>query len=323
MPTISPARTVKLMPLTRVDSGAVAHDQVVDLEHRRPGSGRALVDPQQHLAPDHQLGQLLGRGLGGAAVRDHLAAAHHRDVVGHRHDLAQLVRDQHDRAALIAQIAQDPEQMLGFLRGERPGRLIQDQNARAAEQRLQDLDPLLYPDRQLGDAGVEIDLEAVFPLQLRDLVAGAGGALGQREAALGAEQQVLEHRERLDQHEMLVDHADPGPDRVLRAVDLALLALDLDRAPIGLIVAVENVHERRFAGAILADDAVDRAVRDRQVDVPVGVHRAEALVDADQLDRGDARRFPREAARRLGRGVRQRIRPWRWAWQATGSSSSR
>ena len=51
-----------------------------------------------------------------------------------------------------------------------------------------------------------------------------------RQAALGAEQQVLQHRERLDQHEVLVDHADPGADRILGAVDLALLAVDPDGA---------------------------------------------------------------------------------------------
>ena len=99
---------------------------------------------------------------------DHLAAAHHRDVVGHRHDLAQLMGDQHHRAALIAQIAQDPEQVLGFLRGQRAGRLIQDQDVRAAKQRLQDLDALLH--RPAGRRpGVEIDLQAVFPLQIGDL----------------------------------------------------------------------------------------------------------------------------------------------------------
>src|SRR5690606_24920280 len=180
-----------------------------------------------------------------------------------------------------------------------------DQDVRAAKQRLQDLHALLYPDRQVGDPGVEIDLEAVFPLQLRDLLARAGSALGQRQAALGAEQQVLQDRERLDQHEVLVDHADAGPDRVLGALDPALFAVDPDRAPVGLVVAVEDVHERRLAGAVLADDAVDGAGGDRQVDVPVGVHRAEALVDADQLNRrrrGWRRARGRPVRRRLGHG---------------------
>ena len=135
-------------------------------------------------------------------------------------------------------------------------------------------------------------------------------AFGERHAALGAEQQVLQHRERLDQHEVLVDHADPGADRILGAVDLALLAVDPDDAAIGLIVAVEDVHQRRLAGAVLPDDAVDGAARNPQVDVPIGMDRAEALVDADQLDRrlGGRRRGSR-VPRRLPGGLGQAHAP--------------
>ena len=54
----------------------------------------------------------------------------------------------------------------------------------------------------------------------------------------------------------------------------------------GLVEAVENRHQRRFSGAILADDAVNDAAFDDEIDVIVGVNRAEALVDADQFDGG-------------------------------------
>ena len=117
------------------------------------------------------------------------------------------------------QVAQDPEEMIGLLRREHARGLVQDQDVRAAEQGLEDLDPLLDADRQAGHGRVEIDLEAVVALECRHLGAGAPGTVGQGEAALRAEQQVLQDRERLDQHEVLVDHADPGLDRVLRALD--------------------------------------------------------------------------------------------------------
>ena len=103
-------------------------------------------------------------------------------------------------------------------------------------------------------------------------------------AALGAEHDVLEHGEILDQHEMLVDHADAGGDRRLAVVDGDRPALDADLAGIGLVEAVEDRHQRRLAGAVLADDAVDRARLDLKIDGAVGVDRTEALVDADQLD---------------------------------------
>ena len=55
---------------------------------------------------------------------------------------------------------------------------------------------------------------------------------------------------------------------------------------IGLVEAVEDRHQGRLAGAVLADDAVDRAALDDEVDRPVGVDGAEALVDVLQLDGG-------------------------------------
>ena len=100
--------------------------------------------------------------------------------------------------------------MVGLLRRQHAGGLVQDQDAGAAEQGLEDLDPLLHADGQARHRRVEVDLEAVVALECRDLGAGALGTVGQGEATLRAEQQVLEHRERLDQHEVLVDHADPG-----------------------------------------------------------------------------------------------------------------
>jgi hypothetical protein len=51
-----------------------------------------------------------------------------------------------------------------------------------------------------------------------------------------------------------------------------------------MIEAVEDRHQRRLAGAILADDAVHAAAADGEVDVLVGVDRPEPLVDLDQFD---------------------------------------
>ncbi len=45
------------------------------------------------------------------------------------------------------------------------------------------------------------------------------------------------------------------------------LAVDADLAAVGLVEAVEDRHQRRLAGAVLADDAVDGAAPDREVDV--------------------------------------------------------
>ncbi len=111
--------------------------------------------------------------------------------------------------------------MVGLLRRQHGGRLVEDQDARAAVERLQDLDPLLQADRQVADERVGIDVEPVLARQARQLGAGRREAARQQRAALGAEHDVLEHGEVVDQHEVLVDHADAGGDRVARAVACA------------------------------------------------------------------------------------------------------
>ena len=270
--------------------------QVLHLQQRRARHGRLLRDPQQHAAADHQLGKFLRRGLRCLARRHHLAAAHHRDLVGHRHDLAQLVGDEDDRLSLLLQLAKDAEEMIGLVGRQHSRRLVEDQRVGAAIERLQDLDALLQADRQFARDGVRIDLQRVFALEPLQLGAHMRDAAFQERAAFDAEHDVFQDRERLHQHEVLVHHADARRDRRVGGMDGGFLAVDADRAGIGMVEAVEDRHQRRLAGAVLADDPVDRPLGDREVDVLVGVNRAEALVDADQLD-GGRRRLRRGAHR--------------------------
>ena len=60
----------------------VTHHEVARLERDSARMGRPLVDLQDHLAPDHRVGELRRRGLVGVEGRDHFAAPHHRDAVG-------------------------------------------------------------------------------------------------------------------------------------------------------------------------------------------------------------------------------------------------
>ena len=177
MPTISPARTSKETSSTMVTPRESLTVRLLDRQLDRAGLGLALFDAQQHAAADHQLGELLDRGLGGLARRHHRAAPHDRDVVGDRHDLAQLVGDEDDRLALVLELLEDAEQMVGLGRRQHAGRLVEDQDVGAAIERLQDLDALLQADRQFLDDRVRIDLQPVFalqPLQLRARLGDAG-----------------------------------------------------------------------------------------------------------------------------------------------------
>jgi hypothetical protein len=79
---------------------------------------------------------------------------------------------------------------------------------RAVVERLQDLDALLRADGDLGDELVELHVEAVFFGQRLDLPAPRGAVNEQTLAVAVAQDDVLEHGHGLDQHEMLVHHAD-------------------------------------------------------------------------------------------------------------------
>ena len=70
------------------------------------------------------------------------------------------------------------EQRLGLLRRQHRGRLVEDQHARAAVQRLQDLHALALADRQLGDARVGIDAQPELAARSR---AGRRARLRRRE----------------------------------------------------------------------------------------------------------------------------------------------
>ena len=69
--------------------------------------------------------------------------------------------------------------------------------------------------------------------------------------------------------------------------------------------AVEDVHQCRLAGAVLAEQGVDLARSDVEVDVVVGDHARIALRDAVHLERG------RAGGARWGRRGREPVSPSR------------
>jgi hypothetical protein len=85
---------------------------------------------------------------------------------------------------------------------------------------------------------------------------------------------------------VLVDHADSRVDGGVRRVDLERLALEKDLPRVGLVEAVEDAHERRLPGAVLAEQGVHLAPPDVEIDVVVGENAGELLRDAPELEEG-------------------------------------
>ena len=175
-PTISPARTSNETPRTFSISRSSSTCRSSDLEERLARVRRALLDPEHDLAADHQLRQArLGRALARDGV-DLLAAAEDADPVGDLEHLVQLVRDEDDRHPVGLEVAEDLEQLERLLRREHGGRLVEDQDVGLAVERLQDLDPLLLADRDVGDQRVGVDLELELRGELADALVRRRGS---------------------------------------------------------------------------------------------------------------------------------------------------
>ena len=85
---------------------------------------------------------------------------------------------------------------------------------------------------------------------------------------------------------MLVHHPDAGVDRGLRRAELDRLARDHDLALVRVVEPVEDVHQGRLAGTVLAEQRVHLALAQVEVDVVVGHDAREALGDVAHLEHG-------------------------------------
>ncbi len=277
------------------------HAKVLDRQHRPGGVAFAAVDGQLHLATDHQLGEVVFVGLAGDAAADDLASPDDRDAVGDLKDLVELVTDEDDAVSLGRQAPQHGEDLDRLLGREHRGRLVEYEDARIAIQRLEDLDTLLPTDREVADLLVGVQLETEPSAQLADATTRFCLVKEDR-AAHGflAEQDVVRDGQDRHQHEVLVDHADAAVDGIGRVFDVDDLAIEQDLTLVRFGQAVEDVHERRLAGAVLAQQGVDLARLHVEVDAVVGDHAGIALGDATHLER--------RRCHRLGAFGRGRIR---------------
>ncbi len=149
---------------------------------------------------------------------------------------------------------------------------------RVAQHGLEDLDPLPASKRQVGDKRVRIEAEPIA----KALLAHAPGhfAPAQDAARLGpAEHDVLDHRHRVHQHEVLMDHRDAARHCVGWPVSDELLPMKDDRTGVRRDEAEQHLHKRALARAVLAQKAQDFPGLEIKIDAVDRAHRAEAARD--------------------------------------------
>jgi hypothetical protein len=83
--------------------------------------------------------------------------------------------------------------------------------------------------------------------------------------------------------EVLIDHLDPALADLARRMAADIGAVEMDGAPVRLVDAGDDLHQGRFAGAIVADQGHHFAGIDLEIDTEQDLDRPEMLLDAVEL----------------------------------------
>ena len=86
---------------------------------------------------------------------------------------------------------------------------------------------------------------------------------------------MLEQGQAGNEHELLVDHADPVIERIGRTGECDGLPVHENAAPIRPVEALKNAHQCGLAGSVAADDRVHRAAPGVEIDAVIGNDRSE------------------------------------------------
>ena len=192
--------------------------------------------------------------------------------------------------------AQRGEEGVDLLGHEDRGRLVEDEDPAVAREGLEDLDPLLLPDRQVGHAGRRIDTD---PEALGRIVSPAAGLVEVEthparpsEARFSATVIGRTSAKCCVTIPMPASIASRGERMAWTCPSTQDLAGIRVRQPVG------DPHDGRLARAVLAEQGVDLPATDIEVDPVVGDEVAEALGDPAQLESGRGWRHAAPHARR-------------------------
>ena len=263
-----------------IDAGAAPfRAEPYELENRLRIARGALVGVDRtKRATDHRCGKrmLVDRNAARVAQRavatDELlhqhAVAQHAHAIRDRDDFFEMMRDEDDRAPLVAQRPHAREKPRRLLFAEHRGRLVEDQHAGVAREALRDLDELRLGHRKKPRFAPEIDVRPERTEQfarappLRRAVDRHSAERGR----LAPERHILGDIERRHEVELLVHHRDAGAQRIGRLPELHGAPVE-HRDPRGRTHrARQHLHQRALAGTVLAHDRMDLSCAKRHRD---------------------------------------------------------
>ena len=100
---------------------------------------------------------------------------------------------------------------------------------------------------------------------------------------LGAQENVLRHRELGDDRQLLMNHADTDRLRIAGRTEQGFAAIEPHHAVEHGVDAGDDFHQRALAGPVLPDQPVDLARTKVEIDAFKGRHAAEPFADAFEL----------------------------------------
>ncbi|MGY4425581.1 hypothetical protein ACVWY2_008030 [Bradyrhizobium sp. JR6.1] len=213
--------------------------------------------------------------------------AQHDDAIGTAHDLAEPVRDVDHRDAVDLQVGDHLQQPLRLRNRQAGGRLVHDDHAGIDRERLGDLHHLTLRDRQIVDQCVRCEIGAQ-PLQQRRHAGAHLRVVHQLQRAAGEllapDEDIGRDVEILEQVQLLVHKGDAGQGRLVHRHPCVVVAADADHARARRDHAGQHAHQRRFAGAVLADQAQHLAAADAQIDVVERPDAGIGLADSAEFE---------------------------------------
>ena len=212
------------------------------------------------------------------------ALVEHLDPVADVHDQRHVVIDEeHAGVVLVADRAHDLGERRHLGLGQPGGRLVHEHEPRLGRERARDAEPPLVAVRQRarGELGVRDELQRLEQRVRATPCLARSGTDAER-----GDLDVLAHREPAERAAVLERAREAGAPASVRSPARDVAPFELDRPLVREVEPGEDVHERRLAGAVRADQPDHLVAVELERDVAERLHPGEGTRDAGGPERG-------------------------------------
>ena len=194
------------------------------------------------------------------------------------HHFVHLVGNDDHGFSVVRHFPQRVEHVLRFLWCQDRRRFVQDQDLCSLMQQFDDLHTLLLADRKLPDQrfrrNLQIVLFGTLPYFFLHLI-----MMQEERLFPGIQKDILRHRQRRDEAEVLVHHTDPQFDGILGRMNVCRFSFIPDFSGVRPVDPHQDIHESTLAGPVFTQQGVDLTRIDGQTDILVRLDQTKGLED--------------------------------------------